>query len=111
MEDKASLYGVIVSNAVLFWMKEYELEKTTVSMFNVLKSGGIAAHNLAPEIQNIFTLQKVGDDNVQGLLEILQAIKRRSLQTWWLKLYLLQYLQSVIRLCQNSKQLAIFSEQ
>jgi len=56
LENKADLYDVIVSNAVLHWIEGGELEKTMVNMFNALKSGGIAAHNFNVGIPEAYRL-------------------------------------------------------
>ena len=56
LEDKADLYDVIVSNAVLHWIEEGELEKTMLSMLNALKRGGIAAHKFNVGIPEAYRL-------------------------------------------------------
>ena len=77
LENKADLYDVVVSNAVLHWMKEDELKRTMVNMFNALKSGGIAAHNFLEDMpSSCHSLRKIDEKEIKKLLEILHPIEK-----------------------------------
>ena len=77
LENKADLYDVIISNAVLHWLKEDELKKTMVNMFNALKSGGIAAHNFIEDMpSSCHFLRKIDQKKIKKLLEILHPIEK-----------------------------------
>jgi len=79
LEDKADLYDVILSNAVLHWMSEEELKKTMVNMFNALKSGGIAAHNFLEDMPRSYrSLRKIDEKKVEELMEIMRPIKKEK---------------------------------
>ena len=79
LENNVNLYDVIVSNGVLHWMKEEELRKTMVNMFNALKSGGIAAHNFAEDIPNTYrTLLKIDDSQATRFFEMVHLIEKEK---------------------------------
>ena len=79
LENKADLYDVIISNAVLHWMKEDELKKTMVNMVNALKSGGIAAHTFIEDIPSTYyTLRKIDEMKWKELLSILHPIRKEK---------------------------------
>jgi len=77
--DKEDLYDVIISNFVLHWIKEDELRRTMVNMFNALKSGGTAAHNFIYDIPNTYlTLGKVDEEKMKELRNIIYPIKKEK---------------------------------
>ena len=79
LENKADLYDVIVSNGVLHWMKEEELRKTMVNMFNALKSDGIAAHNISGDTPNTYrTLLKIDSSKATRLFEVVHPIEKEK---------------------------------
>ena len=81
LKDKDDLYDVIVSNFVLHWIKEDELRKTMVNMFNALKSGGIAAHNFLEDISSsCHSLRKIDEKKVNELFEIVHLIKKEKFE-------------------------------
>ena len=76
LTDKEDLYDVIVSNFVLHWIKEDELRKTMVHMFNALKSGGIAAHNFINDMPSTYlTLGKMDEEKLKELRTVVYPIK------------------------------------
>ena len=76
LKDKDDLYDVIVSNFVLHWMKENELQDTMKKMFNALKSGGIAAHNFIYDMPNTYhALGRLDEKKFAGLYDIVHPIK------------------------------------
>ena len=80
LKNRADLYDVIVSNGVFHWMAEDELRKTMVNMFNALKIGGIAAINFIADIPSTYyTLGKIEEKKMEGLLEILHIIDKEKL--------------------------------
>ena len=79
LENKKDVYDVILSNAVLHWIKEDELKDTLVKMFAALKSGGISSHNFIEDIPNTYkTLRKINEDKVNGMLDILYPIQEEK---------------------------------
>ena len=79
LENKKDVYDVILSNAVLHWIKEDELEITMDRMFTALKSGGIAAHNFIEGIPNTYKiLGKIDKSKVEKLLETVHPIQEEA---------------------------------
>ena len=79
LTDKEDLYDVIVSNFVLHWIKEDELQDTLRKTFIALKSGGIAAHNFIYDMPNTFlTLGKMDKEKMKELRNILYPIKKEK---------------------------------
>ena len=81
LEDKVDMCDIIASNAVLHWIKEEELKKTILNMFNALKSGGIAAHNFVEDIPSTYyTLRKIDEKKIEELLGIWHPIKKEKFE-------------------------------
>ena len=79
LENKADLYDVILSNAVLHWIKEDEFQDTIRKMFTALKSGGIAGHHFLADLPSTFhTLRKIDEKRVEELHEIMRPIKKEK---------------------------------
>ena len=79
LEDKKDLYDVILSNAVLHWIKEDELEVTLAKMFTALKNGGISSHNFIEDMPNTYkTLRKINENKVNGMLHIFHPIQEEK---------------------------------
>ena len=79
LENKEDVYDVILSNAVLHWVKEDDLENTIGRMFTALKSGGIAAHNFIEGIPNTYKiLGKIDRSKVEQLLETVHPIQEEA---------------------------------
>ena len=71
LENKENVYDVIVSNAVLHWIKQDELEKTLEKMFTALKPGGISGHNFNEGIPNTYkTLGKIDASKLEEFLKV-----------------------------------------
>ena len=79
LENKEDVYDVILSNAVLHWVKEDDLENTIGRMFTALKSGGIAAHNFIEDIPNTYKiLGKMDESKIKELLKVIHPIQEET---------------------------------
>jgi len=79
LKDKEDLYDVIVSNFVLHWMKEPELQDTLRKTFFALKSGGIATHNFDHDLPNTYlSLGKTDEEKMKELHNVNHPIKQEK---------------------------------
>ena len=76
LDNKENVYDVVLSNYVLHWMKDDELEKTLDKVFSALKPGGIASHNFVDDLPNTYkVLGKLNESMLKRLSDILRPIK------------------------------------
>ena len=76
LENRENVYDVILSNYVLHWMKEDELEKTVEKMFSALKPGGIAGHNFVNDVPDTYkVLGKLDENRLKRLLNTTHLIE------------------------------------
>ena len=76
LRNKENVYDVVVSNAVLHWINENELDETVENMFVSMKPGGTAAHNFIEDIPDTFkVLGKLDEGKLSKFLDTLHLIK------------------------------------